>query len=167
MALGLHGLRVGEVCRARREDLYGVGCRLHVATLKGGRPRDVPLHESLVSALLGWRGAATHHPWLLFTRPGSPVQRSHLERAARRFTRQVLAESLRFHSLRHTFAMRLYAESRDLFLVQRLLGHRSIKSTEVYLASLVPVPAACLMRIRGDERHQVARPQLRLFSPTG
>ncbi len=126
MALGLHGLRVGEVCRALRADLFVAGCRLHVATLKGGRPRDVPLHESLVSALLEWRGAAAHHPWLLYTRPGGQMQRSHLERAARRFTHQVLSESVRFHSLRHTFAMRLYAESHDLFLVQRLLDEKVI-----------------------------------------
>jgi integrase/recombinase XerC len=37
------------------------------------------------------------------------------------------------HSLRHTFATRLLARTKDLLLVQRALGHRSIASTAVYL----------------------------------
>jgi site-specific recombinase XerD len=36
------------------------------------------------------------------------------------------------HSLRHTFATRLYRKTGDLYLVQRALGHRQITTTEVY-----------------------------------
>lgn len=166
VALGLHGLRVGEVCRARRDDLFVGGCLLHVKTLKKGRVREVPLHSSLVTALLDWRGDA-RHSWLLHSRPGNQVHRSQFERAAHRLTRQVLSQPLKFHALRHTFAMRLYAETSDLFLVQQLLGHRSVRSTEVYAASLARVPDACLVRIRSDALGQAVAPQLKLYSPAG
>ncbi len=36
------------------------------------------------------------------------------------------------HSLRHTFATRLYQKTGDLYLVQRALGHRQITTTEIY-----------------------------------
>ena len=36
------------------------------------------------------------------------------------------------HSLRHTFACRLYRRTGDLYLVQRALGHRQITTTEIY-----------------------------------
>ena len=36
------------------------------------------------------------------------------------------------HSLRHTFATRLYRKTGGLYLVQRALGHRQITTTEVY-----------------------------------
>ncbi|MBI3873209.1 MAG: tyrosine-type recombinase/integrase, partial [candidate division Zixibacteria bacterium] len=36
------------------------------------------------------------------------------------------------HSLRHTFATRLYHKTGDLYLVQRALGHRQLTATEVY-----------------------------------
>jgi integrase/recombinase XerC len=36
------------------------------------------------------------------------------------------------HSLRHTFATRLYHKTGDLHLVQRALGHRQITTTEIY-----------------------------------
>lgn len=167
VALGLHGLRVGEVCQARLDDLFVGGGTLHVRTLKRGRVREVSLHASLVTALLEWRAAA-RHSWLLFTRPGNQVHCSQFERAARRLIHQVLGEPLKFHALRHTFAMRLYAETADLFLVKQLLGHHSVKSTEVYAASLARVPDACLVRLRPDALGQAGAPQqLKLFSPTG
>jgi integrase len=161
VALGLHGLRVGEVRRARREDLSVAGARLHVASFKRGYAREIPLHQSLVSALLDWRGDAAH-PWLLFTARGNPVHRTQFERAAKRLMRAVVGEPLKFHALRHTFAMRLYAETHDLFLVKRLLGHHSVKSTEVYAASLAQVPAACLVRLNAPA--PPAPTQLRLFT---
>jgi integrase len=37
-----------------------------------------------------------------------------------------------FHSLRHTYAMRLYDTTKDLLLVQQALGHRAIQNTTVY-----------------------------------
>lgn len=166
VALGLHGLRVGEVCQAQIADLFVAGCRLHVKTLKRGRVREIPLHQSLVTALLNWRGDA-QTPWLLFARSGRGVHRTQFERAARRLIRQVIGQPLKFHSLRHTFAMRLYAEKPDVFLVQRMLGHHSVKSTEVYAASLARVPEACLVRLRADASPPPERVQLKLFSPAG
>lgn len=166
VALGLHGLRVGEVRRARREDLYVAGNTLHVPSFKRGYAREIPLHQSLVSALLEWRGERTC-PWLLCTGPGNQVHRTQFERAAQRLIFQVVGERLKFHALRHTFAMRLYAETGDLFLVKQLLGHHSVKSTEVYAASLARVPDACLVRIRSAVLGQAVAPQLKLFSPAG
>lgn len=163
VALGLHGLRVGEVRRARREDLYLAGCRLSVASFKRGMAREIPLDQSLVSALLSWRADSTC-PWLLFTRPGGQVHRTQFERAAKRLVQRIVGEALKFHALRHTFAMRLYAETADLFLVKQLLGHHSVKSTEVYAASLARVPAACLVRLNTDAPAKAPVTQLRLFT---
>lgn len=39
----------------------------------------------------------------------------------------------RFHSLRHTIAIKVFKDTRDIKLVQILLGHRNIKNTMVYL----------------------------------
>lgn len=160
VALGLHGLRVGEITRAKRADLHVPEQRLHIASFKRGRPRDVPIHASLLAALLEWRMDSLV-PWLIFTRTGGPVHRTHLERAAYAMYIRAVGERLKFHALRHTFAMRLYAAKPDVFLVQRMLGHHSVKSTEVYAASLAAVPEACLVRIASDQTAEP--PRLKLF----
>jgi integrase/recombinase XerD len=173
VCLGLHGLRVGEVCRAQIGELYAAGRSLHVPPFKRGNARDVPLHQSLVDELLAWRASAKLGPsgFLLATSKGGKVHRTQFERFAARLVASVIAEErFKFHGLRHTFAMRLYAESRDLFLVKRLLGHRSITSTQVYADSLNSAPEAALVKIVGGGEIVIppaATPgfQLRLFSP--
>jgi site-specific recombinase XerD len=37
-----------------------------------------------------------------------------------------------FHCLRHTFAVRTYYKTRDIYYVKKLLGHSSVKTTEIY-----------------------------------
>lgn len=164
VALGLHGLRVGEVCRARMDELFVAGRVLHVPPFKRGRERDLPLHESLVAALLEWR-QRERRELLLYTRSGNQVHRTQFERTAARLVAEVLGEPVKFHSLRHTFAMRVYAETRDLFLVQRLLGHKSVKSTEVYAASLAELPDACLVKL--DVECESMSQTLKLYNPAG
>ena len=51
MALSLHGLRVGEVSRARTEELYVAGRQLHVPPFKRGNARIIPLHQSLIEVI--------------------------------------------------------------------------------------------------------------------
>jgi len=43
-----------------------------------------------------------------------------------------IVRKVSIHSLRHTFATRLYHKTGDLHLVQRALGHRHITTTEIY-----------------------------------
>lgn len=149
--LGLCGLRVGEVIAANVGDLWRPTGTLSVRTLKKGRPRKVPLDSSLVDALFLWRDAAQANGApgapLLPNNRGGRLRRDQLERFAKRLITELLGFPLTFHCLRHTFAMRLYARTKDVFLVQRLLGHRDLKSTQVYARSLEEVPPDCLPRL--------------------
>jgi len=62
-------------------------------------------------------------------------------------TAETFGVPYRFHSLRHTFAMRVYARTKDLLLVKKLLGHRSINSTLVYAEALDELPRDLLFRL--------------------
>jgi integrase/recombinase XerD len=157
-------LRVGEVIRARIKELFVAGGSLDVPPFKRGRGRGIRLHASLVGALqqeIAGRKATSDR--LLCNCRGGAVNHTQLQAMAEALFGQLLGpgHGLTFHSLRHTFAMRLYAETRDLFLVQSKLGHRSVKSTEVYARSLADVPDSCLVNVSAG----VIQPgqQLRLF----
>ena len=75
--------------------------------------------------------------------PNSPVFRSKSGRClgarqiqlnfARWLSQAGITRPFSIHSLRHTFAMRLYRKTGDLCLVQRALGHRQITTTEIYV----------------------------------
>lgn len=162
VTLGLHGMRVGEVCRAQLSELYLAGRKLHVPKFKRGNARTVDLHQSTIDRLQDWR-MSIHVPHLLHTRKGAPVHPTQFRRAARRLIAQAIGEPLKFHSLRHTFAMRLYDRTRDLFLVQEKLGHRSVKSTEVYARSLAEVPDDVLIQLDRGELVSPGEHQLKLF----
>jgi len=177
VALGLHGLRVGEVCRARSEDFRQEHRRLFVRTLKGGKTRDLALHDSVVSALARWRiqvvSRLDHRPpWLLCSRRGNRLDPQRPQHTATAIFRRLLGprHGLTFHALRHTFGMHLYRETGDLILCKEMLGHSSVKTTEeFYVRNLAEVPDACLVHLGGRSMLPAARDipgcQLRLFNP--
>lgn len=149
--LGLHGLRVGEVCNLKNGDLFRPTRVLNVRTLKGGRDRKIKLDSTLIAELDRWRSAAgcsiSPAEPLLPSNRGGKVRRDQFEQFAKATIESLIGEPLTFHALRHTCAMRLYAATRDLFLVQQTLGHSSVKSTEVYARSLAEIPSECVVRI--------------------
>ena len=136
MALRLHGLRVGEVIQTRNRELFEATRMLSVATIKKGRPRKVPLDRSTIDAIRRWQADAPFadsapDSLILPNTRGRQCRRETFERLARLVTTE-LGASLTFHALRHTFAMLLYAATKDLFLVQRMLGHRSVQDVGGY-----------------------------------
>ncbi len=168
-ALGLHGLRVGEVCGSLSKYFQPQLRRLYVPTLKKGMPRTITLHQSVVDAILNFRERTgkPNHRLLLPSRNGTQL----IEQKQSKKGKELL-ESLgvtfrpRFHMFRHTFAMRLYAETNDLRLVQKQLGHRSVRTTEVYADSLATVPDACLVKLIDTPATIMNQsPQLLLFNP--
>ena len=176
-ALGLHGLRVGEVCGARAEDFRPEHRRLFVRTLKRGKTRDLTLHDSLVAALGRWRvqisARLRHQPvWLLSSRRGNRLNPQRPQRCATAIFRRLLGpkHQLTFHSLRHTFGMWLYRETHDIILCKAKLGHASVKTTEeFYVINQADVPEQCLVRLDGTRLlpagRNIAGSQLRLFDP--
>jgi integrase len=109
------GLRLGEIMRLEPDNVRR-GC-LYVATSKSGRPRVVPIHPAIRSAVKRLPLPCGQR-WI--TR--------HFEAA-----REVLKhKEWRFHDLRHTNASWLIAAGADLVTVRDLLGHSSLAVTSRY-----------------------------------
>lgn len=122
------GLRRGEIAvihdRDLLQDLDGWSVLVHG---KGGRHRLVPLTRSLALAV---RARTARHGWLL---PGDDG--GHLSpRWVGTLAARVLPDRWTLHTLRHRFATRAYGADRDVFTVQRLLGHASPATTQRYVA---------------------------------
>lgn len=170
--LGLHGLRVGEVCRALAEDFSPAARKVYVRTLKGGNRRDVPLLPPTVEAILAWRRDMGLEPGqgpLLPTRQGKPVAPTQFRRYAHRITERLFGERFKFHALRHTSAMMVLsdpANHRDVLIVKKHLGHRSLESTAQYVEALDQLSPSCLPNFDSPFlATRLAGAQLRLFTP--
>jgi site-specific recombinase XerD len=135
------------------ELLYGSGLRIAEATAldideidlgrgrvtvwgKGGKQRTVPLSEPATDALARWLGDG--RPALMTD--ASPAAAIFLNRRGRRLTprdaRRIVdrraASPTHPHALRHTFATHLLDGGADLRVVQELLGHTDVGTTQRY-----------------------------------
>lgn len=129
------GLRVAELCGLAPGDL---DLKEGVVTVwgKGSRQRRVPMHRLAVEAVGRW----LDHGRSLFMRPGSPADAAFLnarghalgERDVRRILDGRSPVPTHPHALRHTFATHLLDGGADLRVVQELLGHASLETTQVY-----------------------------------
>jgi integrase/recombinase XerD len=129
------GCRASEVVGLRAADVYlDAGfCR---ATGKGSKQRVVPLGGPAVDAVrayLGGRPPADAAGYLFASKSGRPVTRIDLWAVVKKYCRRAgLPPAASPHTLRHSFATHLLSGGADLRTVQELLGHASIRTTQLY-----------------------------------
>ena len=138
------GLRVSEAIGLDREDLSTEGGYVRVIG-KGDKERLVPVGDVALDWLGRWleedRPAllARHHveplrggPLFLGDRGGRLARQQAFAIVRGAARRAGLAEGVSPHTLRHSFATHLLEGGADLRIVQELLGHASISTTQLY-----------------------------------
>jgi site-specific recombinase XerD len=128
------GLRIAEATRLRVGDIDSDRMVLRIDQGKGRKDRDVML-SSVLLALLREYWKQSRPQDLLF--PGRSQNRPITSAAVQRvFTKARKAAKIRKritpHSLRHSYATHLLEGGTNIRTIQALLGHRSLRSTEVY-----------------------------------
>jgi site-specific recombinase XerD len=129
------GLRVAELCGL---DVGDVDLARHVVTVtgKGSKQRQVLIHARCAAAVRAWLDG----PRRAMERNESPVQALFFNRRGNRLgprdVRRLLDRRSPVpthpHALRHSFATHLLDGGADLRVVQELLGHASLQTTQVY-----------------------------------
>jgi site-specific recombinase XerD len=126
------GLRVSELCGLDRRGV-DLGARTVTVLGKGGKERRVPIHDRAVAALAEWLEEGRKEM------PGPKEAVFVNQRGARlgpRDVRRILdrlsVSPTHPHALRHTFATHLLDGGADLRVVQELLGHASLATTQIY-----------------------------------
>lgn len=129
------GLRCGEICRADLSDITREFGRPVTAIIhgKGGRERVVPIVPPLLDEID--RHVAHRRRGTLLLHPdGTPWRPQQLSLTSSKHLANIgMATTL--HSMRHAYATRIYAATRDPLLVRDLLGHSSVTTTEIYMQS--------------------------------
>ena len=131
------GVRVHEVVGIKCQD---IDLRSRAIRLlgKGGRERHVYLTNDWITDLTGayleTRSTLDlSHPYLLFNLRYQPLTTSAMRsRLAKAASAAGLAGHVTPHMLRHTAATQLIEAGVDIRYIQRLLGHASLSTTEIY-----------------------------------
>ena len=133
------GLRVSELLTVRHGQINLNQGVIRILG-KGNRERLVPLGEKAMDALKGFCGAPRSEillgrqtDYLFPTRLGDRLTRQAFGYIIKRYARKAgIAKKVSPHTLRHAFATHLLNHGADLRVVQMLLGHSSLSTTQIY-----------------------------------
>lgn len=133
------GLRLAELRNLRLEQLH-LEAGFVTVIGKGNKERVVPVGRQAVAAIQRYLEAARpklvtpKSPATVFlTKRGTPFAHVTMwSRVKRRVKRAGITKNITPHMLRHSFATHLLEYGADLRIIQELLGHASISTTEVY-----------------------------------
>ncbi|HEV8051941.1 MAG TPA: site-specific tyrosine recombinase XerD [Parachlamydiaceae bacterium] len=126
------GLRVSELCSL---DLHNVEDTTLRVMGKGSKERIVPVGEEAISAVdryLSFRDGSEHKA-LFINRNGKRIDRIQVWKMIKHYAKEAgIAKNISPHTLRHSFATHLLDNGADLRIIQEMLGHATITSTERY-----------------------------------
>ncbi|MFC1763546.1 tyrosine-type recombinase/integrase [Planctomycetota bacterium] len=127
------GLRIGDVLALTVESIDSTKMMVSVIG-KGNKERMLPLPETLLIALRRFWLTHRHPHWLFPNRKGTAPLCERSLRNAFNEARDSLGINKKItpHSLRHGFATHLLENGVDIRIVQMLLGHASLSSTQIY-----------------------------------
>jgi len=131
------GLRVSEVCNLKYSDVSRKDMRIRIAPSKNRSERFAILARNTLDILTQyWFRYGKPHDWLFPSTHGNGraivpytvnrIVNDHIDRLG-------WSQKLNCHSFRHGFGTHLYENGTDLLTIQRLLGHKSINSTTIYV----------------------------------
>ncbi|MDP2208840.1 MAG: tyrosine-type recombinase/integrase [Bacteroidota bacterium] len=130
------GLRVSELVRIKIEDIDGNRGLIHIRNAKGKKDRFTVFPESLRGQLIAyWKKYKLGTSGWLFQGDTSDkhlAARSIQAVLARAIQASGITKHVSMHTLRHSFATHLLDHGTDLRYIQELLGHQSVKTTEIY-----------------------------------
>jgi integrase/recombinase XerD len=130
------GLRLREGTRLQVGDMDSSRMMVHVRDGKGGKDRYVPLPRRSLELLRDYWRHEHPSPWLFperreEDRPLSGQKVYHTLKAALRDSR--IHKPASVHTLRHSYATHLLEAGVDLRVIQEILGHKSPKTTAIYM----------------------------------
>jgi len=134
------GIRAGELALLHWSDIDYENHYLNITSRRSEskmRARSIPLSDNCIKAFKTRQQLNEHDTLIFSTKIGRPVHRNTLRNVWVRAKKKVNTRKGTVHDLRHTFASWFVQSGESLYELKELLGHSSIKVTEIY-AHLIP-----------------------------
>jgi site-specific recombinase XerD len=129
------GLRLSEVLNLKAPDIDSARMVLHIRQGKGQKDRLVPLALHLLSELRAYWRCYRPSAYLFGARTGQGrLCPGTVQRMFQRVRRLAgIGKPASMHTLRHSFATHMLENGVDVMTLQRILGHRALSTTALYL----------------------------------
>ena len=129
------GLRVGELLNLKLADFDKDRRCVHIRHGKGNKDRIIPVPEKLLKELREYYILFKPTVYLFEGQkgPGTPYSNRSVQAfLGRASVKAGIRKKVTTHSLRHSYATHLMNNNIDLRTIQVLLGHNSLKTTQIY-----------------------------------
>lgn len=129
------GLRLSEAVHLRVEDLDSDRMVIRVRQGKGAKDRYTLLAQRTLELLRLYWTITRPSSWLFPGIPSTqPLSGRSIQKVLQRsLTQAQIAKPATVHTLRHSFATHLLEAGVDLYYIQQFLGHKTAKTTSIYL----------------------------------
>lgn len=122
------GMRVSEVCNLKIKDIDSDRMVINIRNAKGRKDRIVPLSKNILELLRLY--FVKYKPNEFLFNGQSSLSYSHT--SCNKLVKKYIGTDYHFHLLRHSSFTSLLESGTDLRVIQKLAGHSSSKTTEIY-----------------------------------
>lgn len=133
MLLYAAGLRLSELLNLKITDINSEKMIIHIVQSKGNKDRMVMLSEKVLGQLRPYYKKHQPKKYLIEGQKGEKYAPSSVQKIVKTNAEKAgIKKPVTPHLLRHSFAIHLLENGTDIRFIQKLLGHNSIKTTQIY-----------------------------------
>jgi integrase/recombinase XerD len=122
------GLRVSEITNLKIEDIDSKRMLIHIKNAKGRKDRLLPLSSNVLNLLREYYKQYRPKEYLF----NGQISNKYSIGSCQQIYKKYIEKTGHIHTLRHSCATNLLENGTDLRLIQKILGHSNIKTTEIY-----------------------------------
>jgi len=122
------GLRVSEIVNIKIEDIDSKRMIIHIKNAKGKKDRIVPLSQNVLELMREYWKEYKPKEYLFNGQSGGRYSINSCQKIYKKY----IDDSSSIHTLRHSSFTNLLESGTDLRIIQKIAGHSSSKTTEIY-----------------------------------
>ncbi|MEM4397442.1 MAG: tyrosine-type recombinase/integrase [Candidatus Woesearchaeota archaeon] len=132
MFLYYAGLRVSELINLRYSDLDLKRKTIHIKNAKNNKDRIIFLHPEIINILKIYN-IRKKQDFIFITNKKRKYTHRTIEMVVKKISKKAgIIKKIKPHTLRHCFATHLLENGLDIVSIQKLLGHRDVRTTQIY-----------------------------------
>jgi len=127
------GLRLSELVNLKINDIDSKRMLIYIKQAKGNKDRNVVLSDKLLTLLRQYYKIYKPKLWLFHGQNGGQYSKRSVQKILDNVLSKIkINKKASIHTLRHSYATHLLETGTDIRFIQELLGHNSIKTTQIY-----------------------------------